>query len=63
MPKTSPFHRRSRTNRNPVTPDAIVTDHRAELCDKLRLFQEVFGIERGAQLDGRTETTGGSELS
>ena len=21
-----------------------------ELCDKLRLFQEVFGIERGAQL-------------
>jgi hypothetical protein len=35
---------------NPVTTDAIATDHRAELCDKLRLFQEVFGIERGAQL-------------
>ena len=35
---------------NPVTTDAIVTDHRAELCDKLRVFQEVFGIERGAQL-------------
>jgi hypothetical protein len=36
--------------RNPVTTDAIVTDHRAELCDKLRVFQEIFRIERGAQL-------------